>query len=71
MTNLTLNNQQVSYHFKDFARAQIRKLGVEGAVNYFRSQIKYYKQNKIYNDSWIHIRINEMCIDYIVNDLQL
>ena len=69
MMNLQNKGRGKNLHFKDFARMKVRELGIDGAVHYFRKQILYYKNNPLYEMSWIHITVSKMSIEYIVNDL--
>jgi len=45
------------------------ELGIDGAVQYFRQQIMYFKNNHRYENSWIYCNMCEMSLEYIVNDL--
>lgn len=69
MMNLNLKEEQKKHHFKNFARMKVRELKIDGAVQYFRDEICKYKNNLLYQMSWVHISICEMSIEYIVNDL--
>ena len=69
MKNLQNKGKEKKPHFKDFARMKVRRLGIDGSVQYFRQQISYYKNNIIYEKSWIYVSIAEMSLEYIVNDL--
>ena len=69
MKNLQNKDKEKSLHFKRFARMKVRELGIDGAIQYFRQQILYYKNSPLYEMSWIYITLSEMSIEYIVNDL--
>ena len=72
MMSLISNHRKMSScHFKDFARMKVRELGMDGAIQFFRHQKTYYNNTPNYENSYIYVRIAEMCIDYIVNDLLL
>jgi hypothetical protein len=68
MKNLILKTHQPTTHFKEYSRQKVRELGIERAVNYFRSEKNKFKNN-MYSDSWLYICIYNQCIDYITNDL--
>ena len=68
MKTLILKEEK-KLHFKAYARDKVRELGVDGAVDYFRTRRDYYRNNKIYEMSWIRASVYDMIIDYIVNDL--
>ena len=69
MKNLQNKGKEKTLHFKNFARMKVRELGIDGAVQYFRQQKLYYKNNLLYEKSWLYISIAEMSLDYIVNEL--
>ena len=69
MKNLQNKGKDKKHHFKGFARMKVRELGIDGAVQYFRQQILYYKSNSLYEMSWFYTSVSEMSIEYIVNDL--
>lgn len=72
MMNLISSRQKTSScHFKDFARMKVRELGMDGAVQFFRHQKAYYNNTPKYENSYLYVRLAEMSIDYIVNDLGL
>ena len=56
-------------HFKVAARNKVRELGIDGAVMHYLQQYRYYKNNPMYEMSWIYISVSEMSLEYIVNDL--
>lgn len=67
--NLQKKDKEKTLHFKEFARMKVRELGIDGAVQYFRQKILYYKNNPLYEMSWLYITVSEMSLEYIVNDL--
>ena len=69
MKNLQNKGREKRLHFKSFARMKVRELGIDGAVQYFRQQILYYKNNPLYEMSFFYISVSEMSIEYIVNEL--
>ena len=69
MKNLQNKGKEKKHHFKIFARMKVRELGIDGAVQYFRQQIMYFKNNHRYENSWIYSNMCEMSLEYIVNDL--
>lgn len=69
MKNLQNKGKEKSLHFKSFARMKVRELGIDGAVQCFRQQIMYFKNNDRYENSWIYCNMCEMSLEYIVNDL--
>lgn len=56
-------------HYKQAARKAVRELGLDGAVMHYLEQYRYYKSNPIYEMSWLHVSINGMILEYLVNDL--
>jgi len=69
MKNLNLKEKGRTLHFKEYSKKKVRELGIDGAVQYFRNQIEYYQNNKIYEQSSFYIFVCELSIEYIVNDL--
>jgi len=69
MKNLQNKGKEKTLHFKDFAKMKLIELGIDGAVQYFRQQIMYFKNNHRYENSWIYCNMCEMSLEYIVNDL--
>jgi len=72
MMNLNLKEKaklHLSKNWKVVATDTVRELGMDGAIKHFTKQLNYYKGNPAYERSWIHISVNEMIIEYIVNEI--
>jgi len=70
MKNLNMKEKEKTHHFSTFARIKVRELGIDGAVQYFKHEIQYYKNNPLYEKSWLYMTVARMSIEYIVNDIQ-
>ena len=71
MKVLILKIKKMSVHFKVAARNKVRELGLDGAVMHYLEQYRYYKNNPMYEMSWLHVSINGMILEYLVNDFDV
>lgn len=69
MKNLNLTRGTASAHFKHHARNKVRELGLDGAVQYFLKEYRYYRSNTIYEKSWLYATMYGMMLEYTVNEL--
>lgn len=69
MKNLQVRTTRQNVHFKHYARNKVRELGLDGAVQYFLREYRYYKSNTIYEKSWLYATMYGMMLEYAVNEL--
>ena len=67
MKNL-ISHHQKTVHFKEWSRQLVKEMGIEGSVEYLRSE-KEKNKNSMYKDAFLKIALFNLCIDFIVNDL--
>ena len=69
MKVLILKIKKMNVHFRVAARNKVRELGLDGAVMYYLEQYRYYKNNPMYEMSWLYVSIYGMILEYLVNDI--
>lgn len=67
MKNL-ISHPRKTVHFREWSRQLVRDMGIEGSVEYLRSE-KEKNKNSMYKDAFLKISLFNLCIDFIVNDL--
>lgn len=69
MNHLTLKKKKQTARFKKAALNKVRELGLDGAIQHYLKEYRYYKKNNKYELSWLHVSINGMILEYLVNEI--